>query len=117
MTKLKGLRKNLLVFLIAAVALPVACRELVMMMVRTNAQYGTQDSLHGSGRLCFGKRLLSQINCQSLQTREKTAKSKPCAFSFFSPMSVPVVRVTAKAVPSVLGEERFPSAGPIPLRI
>jgi hypothetical protein len=117
MTKLRGFHKNLLVFLVGAVLLPLACREMVMVIVRANANYGVQGSIRRSSRQSFGKRFLSQLNCQSLQAGNKFTNFKPCAsFSPSTPLSVSADRVTAKAAPAALGEGAFPAAL-TPLRI
>jgi len=117
MSKLNGFRKNLLVFGVVAMVLPMACRELVMVMIRPNGNSGFHDTLRRSGRQCFGKRLLSQLNCQSLQAGEITMKSKPCTGSTpGSPLPVSVAWITAQAAPAALGGGLV-STAPIPLRI
>lgn len=105
-------------FLVAAALLPLACRELAMVMVRANGNYGAQDTLRRSNRQAFGKRFLSQLNCQSLQAGNKFNNFKPCArLSPNSPFSVFAFRVTAQAAPASFGRTAFPSTVPIPLRI
>jgi hypothetical protein len=118
MAKLTGFHKNLLVFLMLAVLLPMACRELVMVMARANRNYGTQDTLRRSSRRGFGKRFLSQLHCQSLQAGNKFTNFKLRAgFSSRTPLCVSADRVTAKAAPAAWGEGVFPAAVLTPLRI
>lgn len=117
MRKLNGFHKNLLLFLVVAVVIPMACRELAMVMVHANGNGGAHDTISRSGRQCFGKRLLSQLNCQSL-AGEKTAKLRPCSSHFpSSPLPFSVARITAKAAPAALREGVFPTAALTPLRI
>ena len=118
MSKLKGFHKNLLVFLVLAVLLPLACREMVMVMVRANGNYGAQGAIRRSTRQSFGKRFLHQLNCQSLPAVEKFTDFKPCsAFSPGFPLPVSALRVTADAAPAAWGRRVFPAAAPAPLRI
>ncbi len=118
MTKLTGFQKNLLVLIVLSVLPPLACRELVMVLIRSNAGYSTQDNLRQSNRQCFGKRFLSQLNNQSLQAGNKFTNFKPCTgFSPRTPLSLSAELVTAKAAPAAFGEGAFPAAVLTPLRI
>jgi hypothetical protein len=116
MPKLSRFRKNLLAFLLAAALVPLACRELVMLMVRANGNYGTQDTFRRSSRKAFGKRFLHQLNCQSLEVREKF-QSQGGAMSPACPEALSACRSTAASLAAPLEKRSFPTAFRIPLRI
>ena len=119
MPKISRFRKNLLAVLVAAALVPMACRNLALAMVHPNRpDSGPHDSLNHSGGRSFGKMFLHELNCQSLEDRERfpgqesgAGMAPACAKALF------VRRETSPAVSPPFEKRLFPTTGPIPLRI
>ncbi len=119
MLKLTRFRGNQLAYLVAAVLLSMACRQLVLGMVHVGGMGAiTRDSLHKTSRQYFGRQFLDALNCQSLQPGEKDTGHGPGTATVSPFEEAAFFRgMTAQTAPPDLEKRSFPPAAPTPLRI
>ncbi len=118
MPKLNRFWKKLLPLLVTAALVPMACRDLVLVMIHADKADGSpQDSLNHSGSRTFGRMFLHQLNCQSLEFREKFSGDHGGSAAQPGMESLAFFPQTPRPLGAPYERRSFAPTTPIPLRI